>query len=147
MKNIFLKFFKALFVSIRMVFIMTIFRLPWSIWIENMGLLEGIYSKPGTEKHYLKSELKVFSWLHLFLSGIIFLTYPIGIGLIISLFFKGFSWENIFGKLFFLTVLTYFSPVILSFIKESVSLRLLKYFRIESIDEKLGETGENRKEK
>lgn len=143
MKSDLFKFFKALFVSIRMVILMTFFRLPWFIWYDNMNILERIYSKSGSEKQYLKSELKVFSWLSLFLSGIIFLSYPIGIGLIISLFFKGFNWENIFGKLFFLSTVTYFSPVIFSFIKEVLSLSLLKYFRIESIEENVRNIGSN----
>jgi len=116
---------------------MTCFRLPWTIWMANVNFLEKLYGKFGVEQDYLNSELKVFSWLNLFLSSIIFLTYPIGIGLIISLFFKGFNWENIFGKLFFLSIVTYFSPLVTSFIKEKISLNLLKYFRVESIEEKV----------
>lgn len=114
---------------------MTCFKLPWTIWMTNVNFLERLYGKNGVEKEYLNSEIKVLSWLNLFLSGIILLSYPIGIGLIISLFFKGYYWENIFGKLFFLSIITYFSPLVISFIKEITSLSLLKYFRLESIEE------------
>lgn len=147
MKSNFLKIYKALIISVRMVFLMTCLRLPLTIWMVNVNFLERLYGKFGVEKDYLNSELKIFSWLNLFLSGIIFLTYPIGLGLIISLFFKGFNWENIFGKLFFLSIATYFSPLVLSFIKEVISLSLLKYFRIESIEEKVRRIEAYQKEK
>lgn len=125
---------------------MTFFRLPLIIWMTNLNFLERLYEKNGFEKDYLNSELKVFSWLNLFLSGIIFLSYPIGIGLIISLFFKGFHGENLYGKLFFLSIVTYFSPFVFSFIKEVISLSLLKYFQVESIEEKVSSIEAKQKE-
>jgi len=78
--------------------------------------------------------MKVLSWLSLFFNILIFFSYILGISLMFSLFFKGFSTDEIWNKFFFILIVSYFSPILLSFFKEMISLKLLTYFKLENID-------------
>ena len=134
MKTFVINLLKAACVSLKTIFIFSIFLLPWRIWWDNAQFLVKTYENKHFENKYLNSELKIMSWINLFLSGLIFLMYPIGVLLIISLFFKGFAYHNILGKMFFLAIVSYFGPLLLALIKEFFSLSLLKYFKMENIE-------------
>ncbi len=134
MKTFVINLLKATYVSLKIIFIFSIFLLPWRIWWDNAQFLVKTYENKHFENKYLNSELKIMSWINLFLSGLIFLMYPIGIMLVISLFFKGFVFHNILRKMFFLAIFSYFSPLIWSLIKEMFSLSLLKFFKMENIE-------------
>lgn len=135
-ENLF-NFLKALAVAISTLFIFSLILLPWRVWSDSFHFLSKLSNDQGFIKKYLHSELKVFSWVTLFITCLIFLMYPTGLILIISLFFKGFQFGVIIGKMFFLFMVTYFGPILLTFIKELFSLTLLKYFKLESLDEQL----------
>ena len=135
MKSFLILILKALYIALKTIFIFSIFLLPWRIWWDNTKFLTRTYENKNFENKYLNSELKIINWISLFMSGVIFLMYPSGIILIISLFFKGFTLGSIFGKMFFLFMITYFGPMLLELIKEIFSISLLKFFKLESIHE------------
>ena len=132
--NVIKKIAQAFYISIVGIFIYTIIILPLKIWLNSVDFLSSQYEEKTVIKRFLLSEMKVLSWLTLFFNILIFFSYLIGISLIISLLFKGFSKEEIASKFIFVFITSYFSPILLSFFKEMISLKLLTYFKLESID-------------
>lgn len=125
---------KALYVSFVGTIIFTIFVLPLAIWLNSIDFLSNQYDEKYLTKRFSSSEMKVLSWLTLFFNSLIFISYILGVGLMVSLFFKGFSTDEIRNKLIFVLVISYFSPILLSFFKEMISLKLLTYFKLENIE-------------
>lgn len=132
--NLLNKILKALYVALANTIIYSFLLLPLSLWINAIDFLASQYNKKKVIQRYLASEMKVLSWLTLFFNSLIFLSYIFGILLIISLFFKDMSFDEIKGKFVFLFLISYFAPIILSFIKEIISLQLLTYFKLENIE-------------
>jgi len=126
---------QALFTSLFGLAFYTLISLPLNIWLGATEYLARQYDPKNLNRRFASSEMKVLAWLGLFFNSLIFLSYPLGISLIISLFFKGFPPGEIIGKFIFVLLTAYFMPIILSFFKEMISLRMLIYFKLENIDE------------
>ena len=132
--NLVKKISKALYISFIGIVIYTIFILPLKIWLNSVDFLSNQYDEKDFIKRFLLSEMKVLSWLSLLFNILIFFSYILGISLMLSLFFKGFSIDEIWSKFVFVLVTSYFAPILLSFFKEIISLKLLTYFKLENID-------------
>ncbi len=128
---------KAVYVSFIGIFVYTFVIFPLKIWLSSVDFLKNQYDQGDIILRFSLSEMKVLSWISLFFNIVIFLSYLIGIGLIFSLFFKDFSEEELWGKFIFVFIVSYFSPILLSFVKEMISLRLLTYFKLENLDGKI----------
>ncbi len=135
MKSLLFNFFKAFYIALMTLIPFSIIKMPWKVWHDSYKYLATLYDRKNFENKFLNSELKMISWITLFLTCLIFIMYPIGISLITSLFFKGIEWSAILDKMVFLFFVTYFGPLLLTLFKEILSLALLKYFKLESIDE------------
>lgn len=130
-------FFKILIHTLSVLFYYSILLLPLKIWLDSYKYLQHLFKQDNYIKQFLNSEIKVFSWIPLFLNCLIFLMYPLGITLIISLFFKGFTFDYLKSKLIFLIFVSYFGPLLLALVKEMMNIMLLKYFKIENIEDLL----------
>ena len=132
--NLLKKISKAFYISFIGIVIYSIFILPLKIWLNSVDYLSNQYDEKDFIKRFSLSEMKVLSWLSLLFNILIFFSYILGISLMLSLFFKGFSIDEIWSKFVFVLVTSYFSPILLSFFKEIISLKLLTYFKLENID-------------
>ncbi len=129
------KLLKALYTALFGLTFYSLVSLPLNIWLSSAEYLSLQYDEKNLTRRFASSEMKVLGWLGLFFNSLIFLSYILGVLLIISLFFKNFPAEEIMGKMFFVGMVSYFSPIALSFFKEMISLRLLMYFKLENIEE------------
>ncbi len=127
------EFVAAMLTAFRILFWMSLVMMPLQVWRDSYNYLLQLSHKDHFIQKFMHSELKVISWINLLLSSLIFLMYPIGIGLMISLFFKGFDRDNIMNKMSFLFMVSYFGPVVLALLREAVTLTLLRYFKLEQI--------------
>lgn len=129
----FTKIIQAIYLSNLCLISYSMFVLPLKIWLSSLEFLNNQCKEGNAIRRYSASEMKVLSWIPLFLNSLIFLAYLIGLGLIISLFFKGFTPNKIWNKFLIILITSYFSPIMLSLLKELVSIRLLTYFKLEEI--------------
>lgn len=132
--NFIKKVLTALYMSFSGIIVFSVLILPFKIWLSSLDFLVNQYNEKNYIKRFSSSEMKVLSWITLFLNCLIFLSYILGIGLIISLFFKGFAADEIWGKSVFILFASYFSSIFFSFFKELISLKLLTYFKLENIE-------------
>lgn len=127
-------------VSSLFLVILNIFIMPFNIWLGATERLSNL-RESGIISEMRKTELIVLSWLKLLFDSIIFLVYILAPILIIieivialsSPYMPSFG-IMVFGILSSLVTI-YFSTIILSFIKEIISIVLIQVTKTERIEE------------
>lgn len=128
-------------VSSLFLVILNVFVMPFNIWLGATERLNNL-RESGIISEMRKTELIVLSWLKLLFDSIIFLVYILApiiiiIQIIIALSspFMRETGGAVFGIILSSLVGIYFSPIILSFIKEIISIALIQVTKIEKIEE------------
>ena len=125
-------FGQALQASLFLVFI-NLFLIPFNIWRGSMERLSALKGS-GILEELRSTELMVFNWFKYLFDSLIFLSYllvPISVIVVANAIHSRYMGAVIVGTI----VYTYFSPILLSFIKELISLALIQTLKIEKIEE------------
>lgn len=126
---------KALYVLVYMTVIYLLFVLPWTVWSHSLKRLASYFDEGDTIERFNASEIKLITFIIFLFDALIFSSYLVGVVLIISLVIKAFFGMAILSKTVFVFLVSYFSPLLLSLLKETLSLFVIIYFKLEGIEE------------
>ena len=115
---------------------LNIFIIPVTIWKGAQERLN-ILGQDSINNSFRKTEMIVFNWFKTLFDSLIFLSWPIMIIVAISV---GASTYRGGEKVLPILILGYFTPIILSFLKESISIGLIMVLKVEQIERNTSQT-------
>ncbi len=115
--------------------IVNVFIMPYNVWIGAVQRLSEL-QKTGIVAELRKTELAVLNWLKLVFDSAIFFTYVLApIVIIVEMAQVTRSGGRIFTMILGTLITIYFLPLLLSLVKELITLALVQVRKLEQIEE------------